>query len=304
MGMSMPGRWLVTGLLCIAGTLAQAAEPAASPFDPMDPEVQFARSLKWKEASFDNLPAKSKCEALMALNRFLDMLAAKAESRADLLVAYLDAQNLGETYMAELANVPEATPMSYEDGKKLAAAYIATSQGSAKWSGEMEDASPEMLDRYLALYDKQCRRNYAAAVAARHEVRLMGAFLQNQGKMQDYLSWSKQEVTRREAEHKKMLAEKQSQKEAAEQERKRQEQEQAMKRMEYAFQLEKLRVEKGADSAVADNNNSGSGDYYYNDGWGYSSYWWDTAYRSAARQRVSNASNRWGSRPRPTPRRR
>lgn len=302
--MSMPGRWLVTGLLCLAGTLARAAEPAASPFDPMDPEVQYARSLKWKEANFDTLPPKSKCEALMALNRFLDMLAAKAESRADLLVAYIEAQNLGETYMAELANVPEATPVTYEDVKKLAAAYIATSQGSAKWGGEMEDASPEMLDRYLALYDKQCRRNYATAVAARHEVRLMGTFLKDQGKMQDFLTWSKQEVARREAEHKKMLADKQTQAEAAAAERKRQEQELAMKRMDYAFQIEKLRIESGADAPVAGNGGGGDHDHYDNDGWGYYSYWWDNSYRAAARERVSNATDRWRARPRPTPRRR
>src|SRR4051812_25569345 len=143
--------------------------PTTSPFDAADPEIAAVKRLDWQKADFDKLDVQTRGAALLALNKLLDVVDAKAEARAELLVEYIDQHKLGAAYAAEAAGEDTSRAVTFDDAKKIAAAFIQTPQGQAKWGEEFTASSPAEQVKYLELYEKTCRRKYDDAAEARVE---------------------------------------------------------------------------------------------------------------------------------------
>jgi hypothetical protein len=298
-----------------AAAPASATRPAApttSPFDAVDPEIAAVKRLDWKGADFDKLDIQTRGAALLALNKLLDVVDAKAEARAELLVQYIDQNKLGDAYAVAAAAGDTTPAISFDDAKKIAAAFIQTPQGREKFGDEFTKSSPQEQAKYLDLYEKTCRRKYDDAAEARVEVRLMANFLKRQEKLDDFVTWSLAETKRRQEEHQAKMAvaaadkaqadkERREQAQAAAERRRQDEQELAMKRLEYSYQQ--------AGAAAANNNRSYYDDVLYGYGYGYGPgvYYYGDTYRYAARNRMANTYNGWnrgggGGAARPVPR--
>jgi hypothetical protein len=287
-----------------------AAAPVVSPFDRDDPEIAKIRQLNWKSADFNALDTKSKCAALMALNRGLTNMGAKAHVREELLIDYLDAQDLGPTYATAKSAIPAPPQVTFDDLLKLATAYVKSPEGSAKVAGEFDGDSNEMLARYLALYERSARREMEETAESRWQVRSMGLFLQNQGKLDDFKTWSVAEQKRRDAELEQQRAEQTAQEQKERQDRaaayaqqKQAQEDRAAQQMEAAMQQQQAAAAAGS---------SGSSDqpagYVENDAWwgygypvGLYGYYNSNAYRGYVRDKAQDAYQRWQNRPQPRP---
>lgn len=283
------------------------ALPTTSPFDAYDPEIRAVNRLNWRNANFDALDLKTRSVALVALNQLLDVAGAKADARADMLVAYLDRNNLGAGYAAEAAAEEAAgRALTFEDAKKIAAAFIQTPEGRNQFAGEFDNSPRQMQAEYLELYEKTCRRKFDDVAEARVHVRAMARYLEKQNKLDDFLAWSAGEAQRRQKEHEAALARRAEEQAreaqqrraearataAAEAERKRQaEHELALRRLDYEYQLEQAGID--ADRRRRDRYD----DDYHNWGWGYQSgsqyYYSGDTYRESVRNRINDSYNRW-----------
>src|SRR5689334_8233508 len=106
---------------------AQTSAPGgavASPFDKDDPEIAKIKSLNWKSANFDALSDQNKCLALMALNKGLSQMGAKADIRVDLLVDYIDKNELGPAYACAKGVIPPPQVITFDQMEQVAAAYL------------------------------------------------------------------------------------------------------------------------------------------------------------------------------------
>ena len=301
--------WFAFAALAFAQEPPPAVAPSSnpttpSPFDQDDPEIAKMRQLDWKNASFEMLDLRSKTEALTALNRGLSMMGAKADSRVELLVDYIDEKDLGQSYATAKGSIPDPTGVTFEMMQKLAAAYIKTPQGASKFGGDFDSASPDMLNRYFMLYDKSARREFEETREARWQVRSMALFLQDQGKLGDFRDWSVGAQKRRQEELDKALAD---QKAAEQQAREQRAAEYAQqKQAEQAAQMSAaLEYQYSADSG---GSGGGGTTYVDNDGWwgypyGWSSYYTyynSNAYRGYVRDKAQDAYQRWQSGQRPS----
>lgn len=301
-----------------AAPAAQGTAPAAqgipqsSPFDQDDPEIARIKSLDWKDANFDALTPTQQAEALMALNKALSLIGTKASTRADLLVDYLDEKNLGPAYASAKTSIPDPKPVSYDQMRRLAAAYVLSPAGSAKVSGEFSGNSEGMIAQYITLYDKSARRLFEEAAEARYQVRSMGLFLQEQGKLEDFKVWAPQEEKRRDDELAQQQAQQQAAAEKAREERaqvyneqRQQQQELAAKQMELALQQQQLQQAANASSASSDSSqqpydNENWLGYGYPYGGAYWNYYNTNIYRGYVKDKYQDAWNRWhNNHPRP-----
>jgi hypothetical protein len=294
---------IATVLILGSVALAQTSAPVVSPFDKDDPEIAVIRGLDWKSANFDALDAKGKCLALMALNKGLSQMGAKADARVDLLVDYIDQASLGGAYTSAKASIPPPQNISFEQMEQVATAYSQTPTGQAKLVNQLPGTSPEMLNLYLGLYDKSARREFEETREARWQVRSMGLFLQEQGKLDDFKTWSLAEQKRREEDLAKQEAEQKAKEQTERQERadafqqqKQQEQEEAAQRqMEMALQQQQQQMSNGDGGA---SGSSAANDYVWGDpyGWygGYYAYYNSNAYRGYVRDKAQDAYQRWG----------
>ena len=283
-----------------------AAAPPSSPFDAADPEIAKIKQLDWKNANFDALDPKARTEALMALNRGLSMMGAKADSRVELLVDYIDEKDLGQAYASAKSSIPDPTPVTFEMMQKVAAAYVKTPQGSSKFVGQFDNASPDMLNRYLALYDKSARREFEETREARWQVRSMAVFLQEQGKLDDFKNWSVDAQKRRQEELDKAMADqkaaeaqaRQERATAAAQQKQQEQQEQAAAQMSAALQYQdSSSYSQQQQQPYVDNDNWWGNPY----GWAaYGMYYNSNAYRGYVRDKAQDAYSRWQTGQRPS----
>ena len=303
--------WLVGAVMLIpaANTIAQApAGQAQSPFDKDDPEIQMIRQLNWKTVDFSKLDARTRCLSLLALNKGLASIGAKADARLDLLISYIDDNSLGEALAKSKEAIPEPNVVTFEDMQKVGAAYAQSPAGKAKLAGDLTNVPDDALEPYIKLHERGARRSFEEALESRHQVRMMAIFLEKQGKLEDFKKWSAEEKKRRiverqaEAEQKRAdAAEAEQQRKeaaaAAAAERKRQEAELATKRMELAVQ------QQGSGQSTAPTYEDATWWVDDDDYWGYP-YYYSYAYRGDVRDRLENAWDRWqGNQPtRPTPR--
>jgi hypothetical protein len=279
------------------------AQQAESPFNPQDPEIQLLKKLDWKGVDFNALDPRSRCEALLALTKLLDITGGKAAARADLLSAYLDENKLGEEYAADPTALNEKPPpITYEDAKKLAAAFIKTPQGKERFGDELADATEPLLKNYQVLYDKTCARKWAEVIESRTFVKSMADFVQRKGKWDDYLKWSKEEAERRQ----KQFETEQKTKQAAYVQAQEQKREAAVAEAQRRAQAEReARATQSLDYAMSSQSGDGGGyddgssDWGYGGswGWGANAYYINSGYRNDARDRVEHRVQNWRARP-------
>ncbi len=180
--------------------LAQAQPGAVlSPFDKDDPEILKLKQLNWKAADFEAQDLKSKCQALLAMQDVLSMASGKASARLELLVDYLDKEKLGETFIADQESVTSTPLVSYEDAKKIATAFVKSDTGRDKFGDELEGADDVSLRAYFSMYNNASRRVFEECSEARYRVRAMALFLDSAGKLDDFKSWSKVEMKKKQA---------------------------------------------------------------------------------------------------------
>jgi len=277
------------------------AQQSESPFNPQDPEIQLLKKLDWKGVDFNALEPRARCEALLALTKLLDVTGGKAAARADLLSTYLDQNQLGEEYAADPTALSEKPPpLTYEDAKKLAGAFIKTPRGEEKFGDQLANATEPLLRNYQVLYDKTCARKWSEVIESRVYVKSMADFLQRSGKWEDYVKWSTEEAARRQQQYEADLkarraayVEAQEEKRAAAnaEHRRRVQEAQATQSLDYA-----MSSQSGGDGGGYDD---GSSDWGYGGtwGWGANAYYVNGAYREAARERLQNRVEHWHARP-------
>src|SRR6476646_11393347 len=185
---------------CLPPALGQAQPGAVvSPFDKDDPEIQKLRQLNWKTADFEAQDLKSKCQALLAMQDVLSMAGGKASARLELLVDYLDKEKLGETFIADQESITATPLVSYEDAKKIATAFVKSDSGRDKFGDELEGADDISLKAYFTMYSNASRRAFEECQEARYRVRAIALFLDSAGKLDDFKTWSKVEMKRKQA---------------------------------------------------------------------------------------------------------
>jgi hypothetical protein len=299
-------------LPCAADAAEQTpAVGIVTPFDKNDPELGQIKQLKWKDVDFAAQNLKTRCVALLALSDGLDRLGGKADAQLDLLTDYFNAQNLGEAFTAQLPSAPEQQAISFDDGKKLAVAFVQSPLGADKFGGELEGCDKATLGAYQKMYEKTARSRYEQAVDSRHQVAAMGLFLQKQAKFDDFVKWASAERQRRQAVYDKEMAEKrqqaaqaakdqQTEKEAAYAQFRAKQlaaQEAAAKQMETAMRLQ--------DAASSQDSSSGTSSPAVAEGYWNGNTWWpwtgayysNNTFRGAVRDKVQNSYQNWnGSR--------
>jgi len=283
-------------------------KPAASPFDADDPEIAMIKKLDWKSADFDALTPRQQCAALMAVNKGLSVIGAKADARLDLLTSYVDQNNLGPDFESARTDIASPPQVSFADMEKLGAAYLLSPAGQAKLGTEFANTSDSTLSAYRNMYEKSAQREFAETVDSRLQVRDLALFLQSQGKLDEFRDWAIVERARRQAEFEQQQADAKAkaaadktarQQEAAE--RQRQEQ---IAQQQMAAALAQQQQQQAQSQPQPDNSSAN----YESDGWwqepayGWSgAYYYSNAYRGQVRDRAQNAYQRWQQSPRPTP---
>ena len=319
----MPRNWwfAVVAVVALISPLAGAADPPAppqNPFNLQDPEIQALKKLDWKGIDYAALPTQTRCEALLALTKLLDMAGGKADARADLLSAYLTQYKLGPEYAADATEMKEPPTLTYDDAKKVAAAFVKTPTGKAKFGNELPGASEALLRNYIALYDKTCTRKWHEVIESRAYVSSMAQFLQRKGKWDDYLKWSVIEAARQQQQYDAQLKERQASYVQAEEEKQAkaytdaqrreaaQREAQAAQQLQYAMSAQSSEGAGNGNNGGGNNNNNGndgndgnysngSSDGGYEPGWygGDDAFYVNSAYRAAARDRYQGRVNNW-----------
>lgn len=303
---------LLTGLAWSprAGALAAATGPVVSPFDRDDPEIQRILKLNWKDVDFDKLDDRHRLAALYAMNRGLTIMGSKADARLDLLIDYVEAQQLGEALAEAASLIPPPPALAYADFQKMGAAFVQTAEGKVRTDEEVAAIPDAMVPAYLRLYENSARREFHETLESRHQVRLIAAFLEQRGEMGKFRTWAGEEKARRQAAHEKQVAEdrriaadaeraRREQAVAAAAERQRQQAELEAKRMDYAFQLQMKQGDGPAQGGGGYDHDGYWGDTWYPYG---GAYYAGAVYRAGVRNRAQNAWQRWGG-ARPTPHR-
>ncbi|HEY7117179.1 MAG TPA: hypothetical protein VH475_11355 [Tepidisphaeraceae bacterium] len=292
-------------LLCASRPSIADPPQTESPFNVQDPEIQALKKLNWKDVDFNAQPPLIRCQALLALGKLLDMTAGKAEARADLLSDYLEQNKLGEEYAADAAAPTDKVPLTYEDAKKVAAAFMATPRGKARFGDDLEGCSDQLLLNYQGLYNKTCTRKWDEVIESRAYVKSMAQFLQRKGKWEEYLKWSDEEANRRQQEYQAQQKAKQAAYAQAMQEKRDKALNEAQRRVEaerqaqaeqQAAALQGLDYTMTAQSSGNDGGyDDGSSDWGYGGtwGWGGNAYYVNGAYRAAARERYTNRVEHW-----------
>jgi len=286
---------LIPAHFCRAAGPAPAGAPV-SPFDKDDPEIQRIRALDWKNADLAKLDQRSRCMAYFALNRGLTAIGAKADARLDLLIDYIEDNNLDQAIASDKQAAAEPPVLTFDTMMKVAAAFIASDLGKAKFEKEFAQTSDAMLPRYESLYEKSSRRAYEEAADSRYQVRVLAGFLVRQGKFDEFKKWAAEEKKRRQAEFMQEVARKRSDAQAAEKERREKAQAAADERREKEAELAARQVEYAIENqgGGGDDNYSGGdwGDIWY--GWG-TGYYDNSAYRAAVRDKAGDSWRNWNS---------
>jgi hypothetical protein len=304
---------VVVSVLSLLGPCGYAADqPATSPFDKGDREIQELRKLEWKTVDFAAQDLTTRCTALMAMEKTLTMVDGKADARIDLLLEYLKLNKLEEAFASQQGQIPGAQVISFDDACKVATALVRSQGRLAKLNAEFAGSDEATLKAYLAMYEKSARRAYGEAAESRGHVRTLGLFIEKNGKLADFQKWSAAELDRRQKEYEKAMKEKQLQavqadlrgeaaaKRLAEQ-RRRQEQEEATRDMEVAMQYQQLNMAGAPVDGNADGGNGSNDAYWYGTAtWPWAGmYYANPGYREQVRDRMQNVRNNPGARPVP-----
>ena len=302
----------VAGLLLPARmTFAQAAaaqaepRPVASPFDKDDPEIQKLRALNWKAVDFDAQDMETKTTSLLAMQQVLSMTGGKASARLELLVDYFDQNKLGGAFVAEQQAVLPPL-ITYEEAKKVAVAFVKSDAGKNKFGAELAGSDETTLKAYMNMYGNSSKRVFEECIEARTQVRAMALFLEDEGKLDEFKKWAKDEMKRKQAAREAETAK--LRQVAQEQEKARQEHEKAKRQQAEAAAAAKmeayLQQQQQAQAAPVD---TGGQTVYVEDDWdGDAWYPWTgayyagDAYRGYVRDKFQDRWQNWNqNRPQP-----
>jgi len=285
-----------------AGAADQPAAPTpgiVNPFDKDDPAMQKLQALDWKGVNFDEKDMRTKCVSLLALNTVVSRIGSKSDARLDLLIDYFNEQKIGEDYAGHLSDVPDQHPISYEDAKKVAVAFLSTPMGTDKFGDDLEGCDDNTLRAYQRLYDKSARASYEQTIASRLQVASMGMYLQKLGKFDEFTKWAIVERQKRQDAYAKETAQKREQYVAAQQAEKEartvayaQSQAKAAADQEIAAKQMEAGIEYQEQSG---GGSSGGSDQWYGDNyWPWTgAYYSSNAYRGAVADRARNAYSNW-----------
>ena len=245
-------------LVLMIATRAMAAGPGEGAFDEKDPRIQELKGLDYETADYKGSDLKTRVTALVALNHLLGRVGSEAEARLAMLGAYVKDQKLKDAILKNDATKDDVERLTFEDGLKVAVAYIGTEKGKAAFAPRLPSGGADVLEKYEASYLKVCRKRWAEVIATRKKVEAVARFLSAEGKFDHYMRWAAAEAARQKAEHEKNYharveaeaAEEKAKRERAKAlaEKRRQEaHEMELKRMEYAFKLKQQKVKAAAE---------------------------------------------------------
>jgi hypothetical protein len=283
---------------------AAAAQPTVSPFDKEDPEIGKLRALNWKTIDFDAQDLETRTTALLAMQQVLSMVGGKASARLELLIDYIDQNKLGEAFAdSELTmNLPKL--LSYEEAKKISVAFVQSDIGKQKFGDDLAGSDDATLKAYGNMYSNSSKRAYDECLEARTQVRAMGLFLQSQGKLDEFKSWAKEEMKKKQAARDAETAK--LRQVAKEQEMARLEQQKEKRKQAEAAAAAKMEAylqQQQAQGAATPPDGTGQ-TVYVDDGWdGDSWYPWtgayyaSDAYRGYVRDKFQDRWQNWNNRP-------
>lgn len=198
---------VVLGLGCFAA--AQAPPPA-----PLPPELanipQIIQTLPWQSIDLSTVPPLEYDRALLLMNHVLDQLAPVRASEADLMSAYIEAENLGPEF-AKTPKSPAGKQLTYTDATKIAIAMLRGPMANSSYASQLSDTSPEGLAAYQQMYESTCQRRWGEVTESVQQVRWMGTYLQHNGKIQDYQAWAKVESENRQLKYQLAMQQKKAQ---------------------------------------------------------------------------------------------
>lgn len=194
-------------LFVSASVTAQPASPSLPPDLANLP--QEIKSLQWQSIDLNSVSALEYNRALLLMNDTLGRLATARAAEAELMSSYIESNNLGQQFTASPAPAP-AKHLSYEDAVKVSVALLRGPMSDSTYSGELAGVSIDGLNAYKDMYDNTCRGRWSQLSGSLQQLRYMSAFLQKQGKMQDYQSWAKLESENRQLKYQVQMAQKQA----------------------------------------------------------------------------------------------
>ena len=238
--------------LSVSATV-MAAGPGEGKFDEKDPRIRELKKLDYENASYEKSDLKTRVTALIALSDLLNRAGSQAEARLKMLRAYVEEHELKDAVLGSRDTKDDVTRLRFEDGLKVAIAYVGTEKGKAAFSSRLPSGGQDMLGKYETSYLKLCRKRWAEVIAARSKVEAVANFLGAKGKFDHYMRWAAAEAARQKDKHEKAFharldaqaADEKAKRERAKalaEQRRRQAHERELKRMEYAFKLRQAKV--------------------------------------------------------------
>jgi hypothetical protein len=274
--------------------------------DEQDPEAAEIRKLDYEGVVYAKEDLKTRVTALIGLNELLNRVGKRSAARLKMLGAYIKARDLKEALLKSESPVPEVGRLKFEDGQKIAVAFVKTEKGAAMFGPRLPKVSDAAELRYEASYLKLCRKRWAEVAYTRHEIEAIAVFLDARGKFQEYMKWAAAEALREKARGEAAFREGLKKQDEAEKARRKLARQRAhereLKRMEYAFKLKEAKLKAAGGVAEARYRSENEdwntwGGYYYRDG--------HVVRRRRAREKAKDRPRAQPVKPRPrAPRRR
>lgn len=260
-------RWLSCGLALVvafAGALQAAEEDR--PFEKDDPEVQSIKELDFESVVYKNEPRRTRVMALVALNELLNRVGQRSKARLEMLEQFLGNKELMDDLEKSEVPVPETERLTFEDGKKIAIAFVKTEKGAAMFGDRVPKVSDAGLRAYETSYLKLGRKRWADVAYSRHMVEGAAVFLSSIGRFKEYLKWAKGEALRQKRDAEATYHERVKQEAIERKERQAEARERAhekeLKRMDYAFRLKESKLNAAASIGSANRNWNRWGGHY------------------------------------------
>jgi hypothetical protein len=190
----------VTGCQQTTGTAPEEGPPKAAAkttrpphrFDEKDPEIQALKGLDYQSVDMSKVDVKTEVSALLLLNSLLLDVEQKANGRIGLLRDYIAANKLEKALATDDDPVADVEILAFEDGIRIAVAYVRTPAGAAIMEGRLPQVSDATLARNLPSYRKLAQKNWADVAYSRQQVENMAEFLADEGKFDDFVAWVKE----------------------------------------------------------------------------------------------------------------
>jgi hypothetical protein len=193
----MNGNSIIVSIVLCTGALAAAQAPPPTTLPPDVANIkQSIETLPWRSIDLSTVSPLEMDRALLLMNHVLNEIAPVRASEADLMSGYIEAQNLGADF-AKAPKPPEGKQLTYTDATKIAVAMLRGPMANSTYASQFSGVSAEGLAAYQQLYDATCQRRWSEITESREQSRWMGAFLESQGKLQDYQAWAKVESENR-----------------------------------------------------------------------------------------------------------